>query len=260
MSFGEKTINRALAAFALLLVSACDQQSFMQKFASAEDQANARKVIDYLRTDKFEEIEKAADSSISGSNLHGTLVTMAALIPKQEPTSVKLVGVQTMHGPNGTTKNLTFEYDFSGKWFVLNVASLERAGASTIVGLHVYPQTTSLEEQNRFRLSGKSTMQYVVLALAVFFPLLTLYALVSCAKAHLSGRKWPWVLFILLGIGKFAVNWTTGAWGITPVAVQLLSASATAPLYGPWTVAVSLPLGALVFLLRRRSLPVSTAI
>jgi hypothetical protein len=98
-----------------------------------------------------------------------------------------------------------------------------------------------------------------VLALAVFFALLTLYALVVCIKTRLPGRKWPWVLFILLGVGKLSVNWTTGAWGISPVAVQLFSASATAPLYGSWTLAVSLPLGAIVFLLRRKSLPAPAA-
>jgi hypothetical protein len=103
-------------------------------------------------------------------------------------------------------------------------------------------------------------MQYFVLALAVFFPLLTLYALVLCAKTPLPRRKWPWVLFILLGIGKLAVNWTTGSWGMTPVAVQLFSASATAPLYGQWTVAVSLPLGAIIFLVRRKSLLAPTTI
>jgi hypothetical protein len=115
MSFGEKAITRALAAFALLLLSACDQQSLMQKFASAEDRANARRVIEYLRTGKFDEIERTTDSSIKSSSLHDTLVRMAALMPQQEPTSVKLVGAQTMRGPNGTTRNLTFEYDFSWK-------------------------------------------------------------------------------------------------------------------------------------------------
>lgn len=254
MRFGEKAITGTLVALALLVVAACNQQSWMQRFASPEDQANARRVIDHLRNGDFEEIERAADSSISSSSLRDTLAKMAALIPKQDPTSVTLIGAHTMHATGGTTKNLTFEYNFSGKWLVLNVATLEKPGRSTIVGLNVYPQTTSVEEQNRFRLGDKTTIQYVALGLAVLFPLLTFYALAVCAKTKLSGRKWPWVLFILLGVGKFAVNWTTGAWGITLVAVQLFSASAAAPFYGPWTVAVSLPLGAIVFLLRRRAL------
>jgi hypothetical protein len=61
-------------------------------------------------------------------------------------------------------------------------------------------------------------------------------------------RKWLWVLFILAGVGKFAVNWTSGEWGIAPLSLQLLSASAVASLYGPWILSFSLPLGAIVFL------------
>ncbi len=57
----------------------------------------------------------------------------------------------------------------------------------------------------------------------------------------------------VVGLGKVAVNWTTGEWGIPPLSIQLSSASAAAPLYGPWTIAVSRPLGAIVFLLNRRS-------
>jgi hypothetical protein len=55
-------------------------------------------------------------------------------------------------------------------------------------------------------------------------------------------------------VGKFSVNWTTGQWAVSLTSVQLFCASAFAPLYGPWTIAVSLPLGALVFLLLRRRL------
>lgn len=249
-----------LGVLTLLALNACSQQSVMQKFASQEDQAAATKVIDSLRGGRFEEIEKRIDPSLSSSGLHDTLVQMAALIPKKDPTSVTLVGARTMHGPDGTTKNLTFEYDFAGKWLLINVATLERSGTSTIVGLHVSPQSASLEEQNRFRLSGKTTIQYGVLTLAVIFALFSLYVLVVCVRTTLSGPKWPWVLAILFGVGKLSVNWTTGEWGFTSLAVQLFSGSAVAQLYGPWIVSISFPLGAVIFLYRRKSLAASVPV
>lgn len=67
-------------------------------------------------------------------------------------------------------------------------------------------------------------------------------------------RKWPWMIFILLGVGKVAVNWTTGEWQVMPLAVQLFSVSALSDSYGPWELAVSFPLGAIAFLARRRVL------
>jgi hypothetical protein len=134
-----------------------------------------------------------------------------------------------------------------------NVAVEEKNGAKTIVGFNVNPITQSLETQNRFTLVGKDAVHYTVLLAAVAAALLTLYSLVVCARSKPLRRKWLWVLFILFGFGKAAVNWTTGEWGIAPLSVQMFSASAVAPLYGPWTIAASLPLGALMFLFYRRS-------
>ncbi len=251
----ESSLLRQFVVLALLLVLAgCSQADLLQKFASPEDQALARSYIDLLRQQRFEDIEKAADRSIGGASLHDTLVKMATLIPPGEPTSVTLVGAHKMKMADSSTVNLTFEYGFSGKWLVTNVAVKRQGGNTTIVGFSVIPRPTSLEEQNKFTLSGKTPIQYLVLALAIILPLLTLCSLVVCVRTKLKGRKWPWVLFVIFGFGKFAVNWTTGQWAFAPLSVQLFSASAFAPLYGQWTLAVSVPLGAITFLLLRRRL------
>ena len=67
-------------------------------------------------------------------------------------------------------------------------------------------------------------------------------------------RKWIWILFILFGIGQFAINWTTGQWSVKLLQLQLFGAGTFAPLFGPWTVFVSLPVGAIIFLLQRKKL------
>lgn len=246
-----------LAAVLLLLSSVlgCSQDALLQKFAPAEDQATARKYANYLRARQFAEIEAVADPTINGPGLHSVLEQMEGLIPDGEPTSTKLVGAQVMHDPNGTTKNLTFEYQFGDRWLLLNVATHQSgAGPLTLVGLNVYPQTQSLEEQNRFGLAGKTPVQYSIFVLTILASLVTLYALILCIRTKMIGRKWPWIVFILLGVGKVSVDWSTGQWGIMPLAVQLFSASAVASFSGPWELAVSLPLGAIVFLFRRRAL------
>lgn len=130
----------------------------------------------------------------------------------------------------------------------------EKNGFKTIVGMNILPQPASLEEQNRFTLSGKEAIQYIVLGFGVGSVLLSLYSLIVCIRTKLPRRKWPWILFIIFGFGQLVVNWTTGEWGIVPIAVQLFSFSASAPLYGPWTISTSMPLGAILFLLYRARL------
>jgi hypothetical protein len=242
----------------LLILVGCSKADLLQKFASPEDQAVAKNYINLLRQQQFEVIETDADSSIAGASLHETLVKMSALIPPGEPTSVTLVGAQQRKMAGTSTVNLTFEYGFSGKWLITNVAVKKQGDKTTIVGFTVIPQPTSLEEQNKFTLSGKTTGHYLVLALAIVFPFLTLYALVVCIRTKFRGRKWPWVLFVIFGLGTFSVNWTTGKGVFLPLSFQLFSAGASAPLYGPWTLAVSVPVGAVTFLLLRKKLSTQT--
>ncbi|HTA64936.1 MAG TPA: hypothetical protein VK753_05480 [Xanthomonadaceae bacterium] len=252
-------MRHVLCLLVVLLLCACSQQEMIEKFASPQEQATAKGYIDRLRARDFGPIESAADPSVRGPNLHATLTRMADMIPAQEPTSVKLVGAQTNWMAGVTRVNLTYEYDFAGKWMVINVAVRENGGAKTIVGFNVYPESQSLESQNRFTFSGKSAAQYLILAMAIVAVLLTFYSLVACVRTKLAGRKWPWIVFILFGVGSVAVNWSTGEWSIRVLFIQLFSASAIAQPYGPWIISASIPVGAIVFLIQRKKLRASVA-
>lgn len=235
--------------------------SMMEGLCTPAERATAMSYIDLLRKKSYDPIEKAFDPKLAVPALHDTLVQMNAFFPAGEPTAVKLVGVHRMNKVGESEiLNLTYEFAFSGKWILSNVALQDQAGLRRIVGMSVVPQQGSVEEAGRFSLTGKSPLQYVILALAIIVPLFVLYALVVCIRTRLNGRKWPWIIFILLGVGQFAINWTTAEWAFAPVAIQLFGASVVAPLGGAWTLAVSLPIGAIIFLARRRALAAPAAV
>lgn len=234
---------------------ACDQQAMLEKFTSPAEQVTAKTFIDQLRQHKFDAIEKAADVSIAGPSLDATLDKMAALMPTSAPVSVTLVGARRFSSTAaGTNVNLTFEYHFSDRYVIASLATKLKDNKLSIIGFHVYPESESLESQNRFKWSGKSALQYAALTFAIGAALSTLIALIAAARTKFKRRKWLWILFILFGVGKFSVNWTTGQWGVQLFALQLFSASSYAELYGPWVISVSLPIGAVAFLLRRNSI------
>ena len=237
------------------MAASCNQRDVASSLVPAADQALAMYYVDLLRARKFDDIDRAAIPSVRGPRLYGALLKNAEALPEKEaPSSRKLVGAQVYTDQEGTKTDVVFEYDFSGKWVLVNVAMLRKPDSVSLAGLSVRAIPESLEEHHRFRLAGKSAAHYVVLALAILFPLLTLYALVACVRTKTSWQRWPWMVFILFGIGSFSINWTTGETQLSPLTVRLFGASATAVLYGPWILSVSFPLGALVFLLRRRVL------
>jgi len=242
-----------VAVLFVALIAGCSKASMMNAATPSGDEQVARSYIDLLREHKFEQIEEDIDPEISTPNLHEALVGMAAMIPPQDPVSMKVVGANTFQSPGLYKSNITFEYQFPDRWLLANVAVQKKDGVPTIVGFNVKKIPDSLENLNSFRLTGKSMLQYAMLAGTVLAPLFSLYALVLCARARIPKRKWLWIIFILFGIGKFAVNWTTGQWGFMPLSIQLFSSGAFAPPYGAWTLSISLPLGAIWFLLRRKN-------
>ncbi|MBQ0945532.1 hypothetical protein KAK07_19490 [Ideonella sp. 4Y16] len=120
--------------------------------------------------------------------------------------------------------------------------------------MHVTPRSTSLEAENAFTFDGKSALHYAVLVLAVGIPLFVVYALIACVRTQIPKRKWLWLLFVAVGMVQFRFNWTTGAWGVHPFSVALLGAGfAKAGPVAPYIFTLAFPLGAFVFLMKRRS-------
>jgi hypothetical protein len=254
-----KLLQCGALIFLGLLGAACSQEELIQKIAPPAQQDIARAYIEKLRSHDFADIEKAADPSIAKDLKPDLLEKMASFIPVGAPTSVKLVGAnQFISKEAGTMLNLTYEYQFGEKFLLINVARKTKDGADTIVGFRVQPLSASLEAQNRFSLKNKGALQYSVLTAAIATTIFTLVALVVCIRTKIR-RKWLWILFILFGFGKVMVNWATGQWGFSLLTLQLLSASATADYSGPWIIGVSLPVGAAIFLSRRKDLALAPA-
>jgi hypothetical protein len=236
----------------LVMLSGCDDATIMKQWTKPEEEQLAKRYLNLLQQNSIEQIEKDLDQSIKSPSIHDNLVKMAGLFPPQEPRSVKVVGAHSLIGSDFYRSNITFEYEYPDRWLLANVAVQKKAGATTIVGIGVVPVPDALEKTNKFTLTGKNGLQYTVFAFALLVPLFTLYVLVLCIRTKVDKRKWLWILFILFGIGQFTIDWTSGLWNFKPVAGLLFGAGIFSQPYAPWTIAVSFPLGAIVFLFWRK--------
>jgi hypothetical protein len=220
----------------------------MKKFAPPEAVSIARSYVEMLRQGKFDQIEHDLDSSTQDPHAQDTFAKMAAVFPAEATKSVKVVGANVFYGPEYSRTNITLEYEFPSKWLLANVVTQKKGPVSTIVGFNVTPIRDSLENLNTFTLVGKNAIQYAIFTIAVCSLLFSFYIFVLCARTRAVKLKWLWMLFILVGVGRLAVNWTTGEWAFTLFAVQIPCIAANRPLYGPWTVAAFMPIGAILFL------------
>jgi hypothetical protein len=239
------------------ILGGCDEASLMKRWTPPESESIARGYVDLLRQGKFDQIERNLDSSVANSNVQETFTKMAAIFPAENPVSVKVVGAHVFKGKEYSTTDITLEYQFPSKWLLASVATRKQGDISTIMGFHVKPMSDSLENLNRFSLVGKSAAQYLILTLAGGSLLFSLYVLVLCTQTRNVKRRWLWMLFILVGAGKLAVDWGTGQWTFQLLAFQIPCSTMSHPLYGAWTVGAYVPIGAILFLNHRWKMKVS---
>ncbi|WP_247664474.1 hypothetical protein [Ideonella alba] len=247
-------MHRLLIPILALLLSACDQQAMFDRFVPKEEAALAKQVVSQLAARDYASVEAQLDPSLRSPDLRSKLEAMAEHIPSGEHISVRTVGAHTNITNSVTSFNLTFEYQYKDSWLLANVVLERRNGKVLVQGIHVTPRSTSLEAENAFTFDGKSALHYAVLVLAVGIPLFVVYALIACVRTQIPKRKWLWLLFVAVGMVQFRFNWTTGAWGVHPFSVALLGAGfAKAGPVAPYIFTLAFPLGAFVFLMKRRS-------
>ena len=226
----------------------------LEKLTPKEEVALAKQMIAQVAAHDYAALEPQLDVSLQSPDLHDKLEEVAKLIPAGEPKNIKTVGAVTTSMRSVTRYDLTFEYQYEHDWLIVNTLLERRDGKIKLAGMHFMPRKQSLAAENAFTLAGKSIWHYVVLALAVAIPLFMIYALVMCIRTKIPKRKWLWLIFIAVGLMRFQLNWTTGAWGIQPLAFQVLgSGFYKTGAVAPYIFSLSFPLGAVVFLLKRKS-------
>ncbi len=223
----------------------------MKKMVPAQDEATAGNYVELLRRGELDEIQRKLDPSVAQPDDRKKLTQISGMFPLEEPRSSKVVGFHQFHNQAYSTAAITLEYELSDRWLLVTVTTKREGEVSTLLGLNVSPAADSQENLNRFSLIGKSGLQYLILAAALSSVLFTFYVFGLCARTEHLKMKWFWLVIVLLGIGKFGINWQTGEWAFTPISIQIPCAQAIRPLYGPWTIAGSFPLGALIFLNHR---------
>jgi hypothetical protein len=246
------------------------RDSLLRKYAPQEDESLALRYIEMLRQNRFDQIEDRLDPGVKDEEIRNTLAGMAQLFPAREPASIKPVEVDVVRSADSSKTSITLEYEFgpaatltNGRaevmpksWLLAQAVIQKRDGGDeTISGLHVMTISEPVESINEFTLLDKGLPQHVGLCLAILVSVFSLYVFVLCLRT--KGRmRWIWLILIVVGVCRITVNWTTGQWLFSLWTIQVPPVMMFCTPYGPWIVQISAPLGAITFILLKKSLTV----
>jgi hypothetical protein len=111
-----------------------------------------------------------------------------------------------------------------------------------------YTEVTKPDEAAQaFWAPGRTSGQWLFLALAVATPAFMLWTVVRVLRAPVLGGRLFWALACIAGMGTLWMDWTSGVTGFLPYSLRLMGfglEKGPSPL-SPWMVSLTLPIGAL---------------
>lgn len=236
----------------LALTAGCAGVTRSRNPAPAEDVDFARRYRALFGSRSWSAIEMAMDPSLKDPQMRPKMMQMASLFPAGEPVSAPLIAWNVNRSGGSTISSLSFEYQFADRWLLANV-TVDRSGQAPVVkSVQIQALRESLATVNRVSLRGKGAAHYGAAATAIAVLLFVLFTSVLAVRTPAPSMKWGWVLFVLVGVVRFAFNWTTGALTIVPMGIQFLGSGFAKPSpFEPLVLTTSIPVGAIVSLVQR---------
>ena len=225
--------------------------------APDDDEVLAHEYLDALRSRDFDTAIRLLDPQFNQPGIESNLTVVADVLDQGDVVSLELVGCNIFSTPQKRRSSLTYQYEFTNTWVLAALTIDTVDDQKQVFGINVNSIPNSLGKLNAFTFEGKGLKHYAMLFGAIGIPLFILYALISCIRTKIRKRKWLWILFILFGFGSLGFNWSTGQLLFNPLSFnfQLFGAGITKQgLYAPWIVSLSLPLGAILFFVRKNKL------
>lgn len=246
---------RLLLASLVLASVACDGRKPLQQAAGSAEGRFARETLELVLRRDVAAVTRRMRPEVAARLTPDAAAGMLAEIPDGAASTPLLVGADSFRSDRTQRAQFTYEYPFP-RGYLLGLVVVDSSGPEPVVmGLHLKRMPDSLARVNAFGFAGKTARHVLVFAAGLATVALILYALGACLRTRGLPRKWLWLLFVAIGIGRIRLNWTTGDLQVIPLSFRLLGVGfvAAGP-YAPWFLSVSLPVGAIVFLALRRRL------
>ncbi len=226
---------------------------FLPLIVSRED-SFSRQYISVLKSGDVNQASFCLDPEIRSHAQNDIAATRDYLGRYGDLVSIHLVKIFYTKIDDGKTdaKELSYFVDFQKGSLLIKVMLLKNEENLLIYSFNCNPLSESFEKATGFDLSGKSWFHYFFLLVAILMIGLTFFVLLECINDK-TRWKWFWIPFILIGFGNVGLVWNGVSWNeaiLHPklLGLQLFNAGIVkASFFQPWTIYISLPLGAVLF-------------
>jgi len=242
----------ALAAL-LFALAGCTSQIELEKYVPSNLDMFARRYLTDIAAGNLEHLRGYLDPEINNARSDSVLLAMRPELQGRVPTHMRVVGYHANYSRGRREYRIDYEGRNGAEWILYEMYLRGEPQALKVAGVHIERRASSLEDENKLSLSRKPFRNYLFGSAAILDVLFILYAVVLVFRTPMLSR-WKWVLACILGFGRFQFNWTTGTGDFQLLSVQVFGVGLDrVGVVGPWILDVAVPIGAMLFVIRRRS-------
>ena len=192
------------------------------------------------------------------STKEGGFRRLASIVPAAQP---RLVGYRKVFGSRGSRSFLVYALDSGAQSGLLTLVFSQKDGRPWIGDTAYMALGRPFAEAQRFSLSDAGVGGVMLLTLPLAALAISIAAIVRVWRSGLFMRRWLWTLGCIPGLSLLSILWPTGRLFWQPVFVSLLPAGfeQIGPLRDNWRFTATLPILAIIVLLRRRRTVVEPA-
>lgn len=185
-------------------------------------------------------------------NMSGALATKIRVVECNSRGSI------TSGSGSFSTHRLGYEYTFEKANVLFTFTIREKGNTLKVVGFDGIVLKAPLDELTRFTLTGKTLVHYVFLGLTIIVPIFIVISLITLIASSIPRKKklvWT-AIIVLVNVVRFVVNWNTAEIDFQILHFNFFGGfSFVRPsLASPWLIGFNLPLGAILFWMKRKDL------
>jgi hypothetical protein len=237
-----------IIGLALLALGGCNALE-----ADAAREAQADQAVRQLIAGDDAGLLAQAAPNIDARTAPAVFARQRALIPPGALPEGRTVGWSHQAGTGGEQYMMERVYDYPDHVMSTRTLLVRQGDRWRLAGLNLRVATHEELKPLQFGLTGKSPLQYGVLAAAIVVPLFILATVVTALRR----RRWGWAVLSLFGVMALQVDWFSGAWLLEPLHINLLGAGLMkggSP-FASWVLTVGAPLPAILFWVLGRRRP-----
>jgi hypothetical protein len=220
----------------------------------------AQRYLSLLGAKKWDAVLALSDESWRNAKARSALAAISDMTPRGKPDAIHVAGFYThksfrtnfSSATYAETEEITLEYIYPTKT-ILAAFLLQHDGSSFLVRqMNIKPLPAPLEQYHEFYFLGQSALSYAVLSAAILLLAFNIYALVQCIMTPDLRFKWLWIPFVAVGFLAIRYDWTDAVFSYKALAMNVPAADFALSAFQPFMIRLSLPVGAVLFLLWRR--------